>query len=91
MSRNWAFSRLAAMLAFSGSVVSGCGPNRAQWMASAAHQQASEATQSVGKPQEVRAEAAQGSAWLNNLASVITANPPRWEPTDGTCYRARCS
>jgi hypothetical protein len=76
MIRNWAVSRSAAMLVLSGSIISGCGPNRAQWMASAAHQQTSEATQSIGKPQEVRAEAAQGSAWLNNLASVITANPP---------------
>jgi hypothetical protein len=57
-------------------VLSGCAPNRAQWMAQAAQQQAKVATGPIGTPDTVRTQAAQGAAVLNALAANIASNPP---------------
>lgn len=57
-------------------ILSACAPNRAQWMAQAAQQQAKVATGPIGSPDTVRAQAAQGAAILNALAADIASNPP---------------
>ena len=57
-------------------ILPACAPNRAQWMAQAAQQQAKVATGPIGSPDTVRAQAAQGSAMLNLLAANIASHPP---------------
>jgi hypothetical protein len=51
--------------------LSSCAPNREQWMNQAAQQQVKVATGSIGSPDTVRAQAAQGAVVLNGLAAVL--------------------
>lgn len=55
--------------------VPGCAPNRADWIAQAANQEAKSATSSIGNVQEVRIQARQGAAMLKNLSAMVLKDP----------------
>src|SRR5215469_9743001 len=57
--------------------VPGCAPNRNQWMAQSASQQATIATSDIGTIQQVRTQAGQGAQLLNALAAAAMKNPPK--------------
>ena len=52
-------------------VLNGCAPNRAEWMAEAAHQEATTATSEIGNEQEVKAQARTGSEMLRRTAAFL--------------------
>lgn len=51
--------------------LNGCAPNRAEWMAEAAHQEAASATSEMGNEQEVKAQARTGSEILRRMAALM--------------------
>ena len=60
-------SALAALFVFSS-----CSPNRTQWMAQAATDQATVATEDMGKPDQVRLGAKAEATLLNEVATATS-------------------
>ena len=52
-------------------VLGGCAPDRAQWMAQAANQEAGTATAEIGNPQEVKSQAKAGAEMLRQMAALM--------------------
>lgn len=78
--------RFLASIVIAGLVLTGCGPNRAEWMARAAKNQATSATAPIGSLQQVRLEAGQASAVLTRLVGTIGANADRYSPAEKAVY-----
>ncbi len=68
---------LVRWIASTVAVAPGCAPNRNEWMAKSASQQAITATSDIGTIQQVRTQAGQGAQALNALAAAFVKNPPK--------------
>ncbi len=64
----------------------GCGPNRAQWMSRAASNQATVATEDMGKPDQVRLGAKAETAFLNGMATAIYGNLDKYSAQERAAY-----
>jgi len=58
-------------------LICGCGPNRSAVVGAAAQQQASTATAAIRTPDQIRAEARNGSNILKELSAGLVRNPPK--------------
>ena len=78
------FERILLIVSASGMLVgfAGCGPNRAQWMSRAAKNQATVATEDMGKPDEVRLGAKEEAVLLNGVATTIYGNLDKYSPQE---------
>lgn len=71
-------SRIAALTLAKVALLSGCAPNRADWMANAANQQATVQTGDVGNPDQVRAGAKMEATILSTWATYIYGNADKY-------------
>jgi len=68
---------LRGILALHLAALVGCGPNRSQWMNSAAQEQAKSATETIGDAEGVRRQAGEAATVLTRLSAPWASNPPK--------------
>lgn len=78
--------RPIAVAIFLAAFFCGCGPNRAEWMAKAAKNEATAATEDMGTPDQIRIQAKAEAILINSMATSIYSNMDRYSDKERAVY-----